>query len=129
LCAGVRTAVRETDAHTSRGSERAYDRCMHIDLGTVLAVTALLSALVLMKTDRMFALVAVAAAGIQTLMAFGIMTLTLAKFRIDVILPALLVVSGAVCWSKVATKSAITAATIVTLLGGLELMIALRVLT
>ena len=102
---------------------------MHIDLGTVLAVTALLSSLVLMKTDRVFALVALAAAGIETLMAFGIMTLTLAKFRIDAILPALLLVAGAVCWTKVATKSAVTAATIVTLLGGLELMIALRVLT
>jgi hypothetical protein len=102
---------------------------MHIELNTVLAVTALLSALVVMKTDRIFALVALAAAVIQTLMAFGIMTLTLAKFRIDVILPALLLVAGAVCWSKVATKSAITAATILTLLGGLELLIALRVLT
>jgi hypothetical protein len=129
LCAGVRLAARETDAHISHGEKRAYDRRMHIELSTVLAVTALLSALVLMKTDRLFALVALAAAGIQTLMAFGIMTLTLAKFRIDVILPALLLIAGGVCWSKVATKSAITAATIITLLGGLELLIALRVLT
>ncbi len=102
---------------------------MHIELGTVLAVTALLSSLVLIKTDRLFALVALAAAAIQTLMAFGVMTLTLAKFRIDVILPALLLLAGAVCWTKVATKSAITAATIITLLGSLELLIALRVLT
>jgi hypothetical protein len=102
---------------------------MHIELGTVLALTALLSSLVLMKTDRVFALVALAAAAIQTLMAFGIMTLTLAKFRIDVILPALLLVAGAVCWTKVATKAVITAATVITLLGTLELLIALRVLT
>lgn len=102
---------------------------MHIELGTVLAVTALLSSLVLIKTDRMFAFIALAAAGVQTLMAFGIMTLTLAKFRIDVILPALLLLAGAVCWTKVTTKSAITAATIISLLGGLELLIALRVLT
>jgi hypothetical protein len=102
---------------------------MHIELGTVLAVTALLSSLVLMKTDRVFAFVALGAAGIQTLMAFGIMTLTLSKFRIDVILPALLLVAGAVCWTKVATKAAITGATVITLLGSLELLIALRVLT
>ncbi len=99
---------------------------MHFDLGTVLAITALLASLVLMKTDRIFALLALASAAVQTLMALGIMTLTLAKFRIDVILPALLAVSGAVCWSKVATKSAVTAATIVTLLGSLELLLALR---
>lgn len=100
---------------------------MHFDLGTVLAITTLLASLVLMKTDRMFALLALAAAAVQTLMALGIMTLTLAKFRIDVILPAILAVSGAVCWSKVATKSAVTAATIVTLLGSVELLLALRV--
>lgn len=100
---------------------------MHFDLGTVLAITALLASFALMKTDRLFALLALAAAALQTLMALGVMTLTLAKFRIDVILPALLVVSGAVCWSKVATKSAVTAATIVTLLGSLELLLALRV--
>jgi hypothetical protein len=100
---------------------------MHFDLGTVLAITTLLAALVLMKTDRIFALLALAAAAIQTLMALGIMTMTLAKLRIDVILPALLTLSGAVCWSKVATKAAVTAATIVTLLGSLELLLALRV--
>lgn len=100
---------------------------MHFDLGTVLAITALVASLVLMKTDRIFALLALGAAALQTLMALGVMTLTLAKFRIDVILPALLAVSGAVCWSKVATKSAVTAATIVTLLGSLELLLALRV--
>ena len=53
---------------------------MHIDLGTALAVTALVAAVVLMKTERTFALLALAAAIVQTLMAFGIMTLTLAKF-------------------------------------------------
>jgi hypothetical protein len=100
---------------------------MHFDMGTILAITALLASFVLMKTDRIFALLAVAAAAVQTLMALGIMTMTLAKFRIDVILPALLAVAGAVCWSKVATKSAVTAATIVTLLGSLELLLALRV--
>lgn len=102
---------------------------MHIDLGTALAVTALVAAVVLMKTDRTFALLALAAAVVQTLMAFGIMTLTLAKFRIDVILPALLLVAGIVCWTKVSTKTAISAATTIAVLGAMELLIALRVLT
>lgn len=104
---------------------------MHIDFGTALILATLCAALVLVfhRSDRMFPTIAVIAAGIQTLMAFGVLTLALAKFRVDVILPALLVISGGVCWSKSATKTAITAATIVTLVGAMQLLLALRLFT
>jgi hypothetical protein len=101
---------------------------MQFNFATVLIATTLVAAIYLLlhKTDRMFPTVAVIAAGIQALLAFGLMSLTLAKFRIDVILPALLAVSGAICWGKSTAKGTITAATAVTLIGTLELLLALR---
>lgn len=101
---------------------------MHIDFGTALIMATLCAALVLLvhRSDRMFPTVAVVAAGLEALMAFGVLTLTLAKFRVDVILPALLVISGAACWGKASTKTAITAATILTLVGAMQLLLALR---
>jgi hypothetical protein len=103
---------------------------MHFNMGTVLVITTLCAAIYLLlnKSDRMWALIAVIAAGIQTLVVFGMMTLTLAKFRIDVILPAILVVCGVVCWMKDSTKGTITAATLITLIAGIELLGALNIL-
>jgi hypothetical protein len=102
---------------------------MHFNFGTVLAITAFLAALALMKSDRIWALVALVVAGVQASVALGLLTIGIATFKIDIVLPALLAVSGAICWSKVATKAAITAATTITLIGAMELLLALHVLT
>ncbi len=104
---------------------------MHFNLTTVLIITTLCSSIYLLlnKSDRMFPMLAVIASGVQLLLAFGLMSLSLAKFRIDVILPALLLVAGIVCWTKVSTKGTITAATIVLLMGATELLGALRILS
>jgi hypothetical protein len=104
---------------------------MSFNLDTVLIIATLVSAiyLLLQKTDRMFPTVAVIAAGVQLLLSWGIMSLSLARFRIDVILPAVLVVSGAVCWGKCSTKGTITAATLVTVIGAIQLLAALRILS
>ena len=68
-------------------------------------------------------------AGIEALLAFGLMSLSLAKFRIDVILPALLLIAGAIAWARSSGKHAITAGTLVTLVGALQLAAALHVLS
>lgn len=104
---------------------------MHFNMGTVLVITTLCAAIYLLmnKSDRMFPTIAAIAAGIQTAMLFGVMTLTLAKFRVDVILPAVLVVCGVVCWMKVSTKGTITASTLIALIAGIELLGALRILS
>jgi hypothetical protein len=103
---------------------------MHFNMGTVMVITTLCAAIYLLlnKSDRMWPMLAVIAAGIQTLMVFGLMSLTLAKFRVDVILPAILVVCGVVCWMKDSTKGTITAATLITLIAGIELLGALNIL-
>jgi uncharacterized membrane protein YqgA involved in biofilm formation len=101
---------------------------MHFDMSTVLAAIALVASMFLIQTDRLFPIIALVASGAQFLLALGLVTLSIAKFRIDVILPALLLVSGAFCWTKVSSKYLITAATTITLLGAIELVTALRLL-
>ena len=102
---------------------------MHFGLGHALVVTALIASvwLVFQGGNRLFPLIAVVAAGVEALIAFDIISLSVARFRIDVILPALLLVGAGVCWSRVSSKGAITAATAASLVGVLQLLIALRV--
>lgn len=103
---------------------------MHIELGTALIVTALVSSIVLVLHggDRLFPLVALAAAGIEALIQFNILSISSGKFRIDVIVPALLVIAGGACWAKASTKTAHTAATLALVVGALQLLTALQVL-
>lgn len=103
---------------------------MHFNLATVLIITTFCCSIYLLlnKSDRMFPTLAVIASGVELLLAFGIMSLTLAKFRIDVILPAVLLVAGVACWTKESSKGTITASTVVALMGATQLLGALRIL-
>ena len=102
---------------------------MHVHIGTALVVVAFASSIVLLlQSDRPVALVAVVASGIETLLVFGLMSLSLARFRIDVVLPALLAIAGIVAWARSTTKHVITAATLVACVGALQLLEALRIL-
>lgn len=102
---------------------------MHFNLGTTMVVATLVASayLLMHKSDRMFPTIAVIASGIQCLIVFNLMSLSLAKFRIDVILPAVLVVCGVLCWGKVSEKGNITASTLLTAVGAMELLLALRI--
>ena len=101
---------------------------MHFNFATILIIATLVSSiyLLLQKSDRMFPTVATIASAVQLLLAMGLMSLSLAKFRVDVILPALLPLAGGIWWGKSSTKGTITAATVVTLIGSIELLLALR---
>ena len=103
---------------------------MHFGLAHSLVVTALVASiwLVVQGGDRLFPMLAAIASGLEALIAFGIISLSVTSFRIDVILSALLLVSAGVCWSKVSTKGTITAATAATLVGAIQLLGALHVL-
>src|SRR5882724_8326029 len=102
---------------------------MHFGLGHALVVTALAGSiwLVLRAGSRLFPIMAAAASGIEALIAFDIISLSVAKFRIDVILPALLLVGAGMCWTRASTKGVITAASVATLVAALQLLIALRI--
>jgi len=103
---------------------------MSIALSNAFVVVALISAvsLVVAGGDRVFPILATVAAALEALIGFGIITLALPKVRIDLILPALLVVSGGVCWSRASAKSAATASAALTLVGLIQLLSALHVL-
>ena len=101
---------------------------MNLDFGTALIVCALVAALILALRggDRFIPAIALVACAIEALIAFHVIQLSSAKLRIDVILPAILVLTGAICWSRAATKSAITASTVVAIIGLIQLLLALH---
>ena len=101
---------------------------MHLTNSTLTIAVALVSALYLFTqtTDRMFPLIASVVAGVELLLTLGIMSLSLNKFRIDVILPALLAISGFICWGKSTSKGAVTAASAIGLIGTMQLLLALH---
>lgn len=96
---------------------------MHLSFPTALVVSALIGSIVLVlnRGDRLWPVIAVVAAGIEALMVFNLLQLSLSKFRIDVILPGVLLVAGALCWSKSSSKSTVTAATVVSLVAIIQL--------
>ena len=114
----------ETTAHT----HPRYDICMHLNFATVLVATAVAVSIYLLlnKSDRMFPTIATIASGLELLLAMHLMSMSLAKFRIDVILPGLLVVCGAICWGRSSEKGNITSSTALLLIGAIQLMLALH---
>ncbi len=104
---------------------------MHVQFSTALIVAALVAAVILVldRGDRLFPILALIACGIEALLVFHVIQLSSNKFRIDVILAALMTVAGGVCWARSSGKSAVTAATIVTLVGLVQLLLGLHFLT
>ncbi len=99
---------------------------MHFGLGHSLVAIAVVASiwLVLQGGDRLFPVLALVASGVEALIGFGIISLSVAKYRIDVILPALLVVAAVMCWTRATVKGTITAATAAGLVGAVQLFIA-----
>lgn len=104
---------------------------MHVHTNTALIVVALAASVMLLieKNERTISIIAVIAAGVEALLAFGLMSLSLTKFRIDVILPGVLVVTGVIAWARSGSKPWVTAATLVAIVGALQLCGALHLLT
>ena len=103
---------------------------MHITFGTGLVVSALLGAIVLAMQpgNRLVPIIALVAAALAVLIDFRVIQLSTAKLRIDVILPAILTLAGAICWSRASAKSTTTAATVVTIAGLILLLSVTHVL-
>jgi hypothetical protein len=104
---------------------------MHISFAHALVVSALIAsvALLLHRDDRLFPVLALVASGLEALIVFNVISLSSGKFRIDVILPALLAFAGGVCWAKEDGKVTVTAATVATLVGVLQLLLALSLMS
>ncbi|HEY1557122.1 MAG TPA: hypothetical protein VGF94_19940 [Kofleriaceae bacterium] len=104
---------------------------MHVSFGHALVGSALVASIVLLlhREDRLFPALALVASGLEALMVFHVIELSSGKLRIDAILPALLMIAGAVCWARDDTKPSITAATVATLVGALQLLLAFSVMS
>jgi hypothetical protein len=104
---------------------------MHFGFAHTLVIAALVSSIWLMWQggDRLFPTLAMVASGLEALITFNIISLSSGKFRIDVILPAVLLVAAGITWSRISTKGGITAATVATLVGAIQLLLALSVLS
>jgi hypothetical protein len=102
---------------------------MTIDFGTALVVLALLASLVLTFAGgaRAIPAIALVVCLIEALIAFHVIKISSPKLRIDVVLAIALAVVGGVCWSRAAAKAAVTAATVIALVGVIQLVLALRV--
>jgi Na+/proline symporter len=107
----------------------AHDRAMHVSYAEALIVTALLASLLLAlgRAERLFSLVALAVSAIEALIVFDVITFKVRPFRLDIVFPAALVIAGGICWSRLSTKGQVTAATVVTLVGLIQLLTALHV--
>jgi hypothetical protein len=104
---------------------------MHIDFTTGLVSAALLASIVLAlrpSGGRLIPAIALATAAIAALVDYRVIQLSSTKFRINVILPAVLTLTGAISWSRASEKSAVTAATVVAISGAILLLTALNVL-
>ena len=125
LCVDV--ALRDA---LSSPRESIHDGPMHLALHHVLVVAAVAGSLILTleRGGRIFPIVALVASGIAALMAFGLMSLSLARYRVDLILPAIMFVAGALCWGRSTTRPTITAATTVVLASLILLLSALDVM-
>jgi hypothetical protein len=102
---------------------------MTIDFYTALVVCALIASvlLVLQGGERLVPLIALVACALEALNAFHVLQLSSPKVRIDLILGAALVVTGGIAWARSAGKPAITASTVIALVGLIQLLHALHV--
>jgi len=103
---------------------------MHTATATALIVTALIASILLLleRGDRLYAGLAAIVAGVETLIVFDVVRLSISGVRIGVILAGVLAIAGALCWSRSSAKWPVTASTLITLVGLLQLLSGLHVL-
>jgi hypothetical protein len=88
----------------------------------MLAIAALACAVFLLvqMKHRLWAAIAVAVAGLELLIAFGLVRLSIANFPLPTVLAIALVVAGVLLWLKVQGKTHVSAATVVAAVGAFQ---------
>ena len=91
--------------------------------GQLMVLVALVGAIVLVARggSRPFALAALLASGVEALLAFRLIQLSVVRVDLLTLLAAALLVSGGVCWYREGGKATVTSATAVALVGALQL--------
>jgi hypothetical protein len=95
---------------------------------TLLPCLAVVASLILLVQHRPvgFAVVAAVASGLEALMAFGFLHMSVARVPLGLVLGAVLVVAGVAIYVKGVPKMVIAAATTVILVGALQVYTALH---
>lgn len=91
-------------------------------------IAALVAAAVLLfhAPGRIPALFAALAAGLELLLASGVISLHTGGFPMRLLLAVVLLVTGAIAYLRVSAKVAVSAATVVALVGLLQVVMSLR---
>jgi len=94
---------------------------------SALVIVALAASLLLLiqHKRRLFPFIATIASGIEALLAFHLIRLSVRGLNLWLILAAALVIAGAIIWTRAAGKTHVTAATVVTLVGAVQILSAL----
>src|SRR5688572_15145175 len=103
---------------------------MDLNLGTTLVLVALVAACVLVfdQRDRLWASIAVVAAGVEALLAFKVISVNARGIPLGLLLAAALGVAGILCWMRAGSKTATSAATLIVMVGALQMLLAAKVL-
>ena len=89
-----------------------------------LAVAAFVAALLLTlaPAQRLLAAIALIARGVEVAMSFGLLHLSVARVPLRLVLGLCLAVPGVILWVRVSSKSSVSAATVVSLVGLLQVV-------
>ena len=98
-----------------------------MNLSHVLVIAALVASLLLVfqLKQRLFPGIAVAVSVIETMLSFRVVHFSVSGIPLMLVLGALLGVAGAVVWARTGGKTHTTAATVVTLVGAIQVFSAL----
>ncbi len=93
-------------------------------LASTLVLLAFIASVYLLfgSSSRVPAVFAVAASGVELLMSYGKMHLAVAGLPIGLLLGAVLLVAGVMAYLRVAAKTAVSAATVVVLVGIVQVL-------
>jgi hypothetical protein len=96
---------------------------------TMLPLAALVASIVLLlhNAHRVLAIIALAVSGVEVVLAFGLVHFGVRGLPLGLIFGATLAVVGAVLFLRVHHKNAVAAATVIALVGVLQLLTALHV--
>lgn len=96
-------------------------------LHTALAVAALAASIVLFlaHANRGLALVALIASGLEVAMAFGYLALRVSGVPLQLVFGLLIAVPAVLMWLRVNSKTAVSAASILALVGALQVILPL----
>ena|SRR5688572_4607975 len=92
----------------------------------VLAALAASLLLVVQASTRLFPAIALAAAGLEALLAFDVVSFSVKGLNVLLVLAVMLAVAGGATWFQSESKPTVTAATVVTLIGAIQLAAALK---